>query len=94
MSKPSNKEVKRRERLQMLDLSAMGLVFPVAMVLGYYAGREIGGWWGADRSGALIGLLVGVLAGFYNVYKMIARLNRQDAATRGEDGSGRSADGE
>ena len=68
------KEDKRRERMRALDLSAVGIAFPVAILFGYFVGRLIGGWLGAARVGGMIGLLFGVAGGFYNFIKIVTRL--------------------
>lgn len=62
----------------MADLSTVGLVFPVAVVIGYFGGKTIGGWLGSEQGGALTGVLVGVVSGFYNLVKVALRLQRQD----------------
>jgi hypothetical protein len=77
-------EERRRQRLRILDLSAVGLAFPIALLLGYFAGRAIGGWLGSAQIGAMIGALVGILGGFYNLYKMVSRLApRGDSSASG-----------
>lgn len=53
----------------------VGMVFPVAVVLGFLAGRFIGGWLGQATLGAVIGLLFGALAGFYNLFQTLRRLD-------------------
>ena len=63
-----------RERMRVLDLSAVGIAFPVAMILGYFMGRTIGGWFDAARVGGMIGLFFGIAGGFYNFLKMVIRL--------------------
>lgn len=63
---------------RLLDVATIGLVFPVASVLGFLAGRAIGGWFDAPNGGALIGGLFGVAAGFYNVYNVVQRLNADE----------------
>lgn len=63
---------------RLLDVATIGLVFPVASVLGYLAGRAIGSWFDAPNGGALIGGLFGVAAGFYNVYQVVKRLNADE----------------
>ncbi len=60
--------------LRLLDVSVMGLVFPVATILGYLAGRAVGGWFDAEAGGALVGSGVGIVAGFYNAYRTVKRL--------------------
>jgi hypothetical protein len=67
-------EERRQERLRILDLSAVGLAFPIALLLGYFAGRAIGGWLGSAQLGGMIGALVGIIGGFYNLFKMVSRL--------------------
>lgn len=62
----------------MADLSTVGLVFPVAVVIGFFAGRTIGRWLGAEEAGALTGVLIGVASGFYNLWKVGMRLRRED----------------
>jgi hypothetical protein len=68
------REERRKERLRVLDLSAVGLAFPIAMLLGYFAGRKVGGWLGSAQVGSMIGLGLGIAGGFYNLYKMVSRL--------------------
>jgi hypothetical protein len=77
---------RRREAARMADLSTVGLVFPVAVVIGYFGGKTVGGWLGSEQGGALAGVLVGVVSGFYNLFKVAMRLQRQD---REEDAEAR-----
>ena len=73
--RPDSADDKQRvARFRILDLSAVGLAFPVALLLGYFAGRLIGGWLGNPQLGAMIGALVGIAGGFYNLFKMVSRL--------------------
>jgi F0F1-type ATP synthase assembly protein I len=67
-------EEQRRARFRILDLSAVGLAFPIALLIGYFAGRLIGGWLGNAQLGSLIGALLGIAGGFYNLIKMVSRL--------------------
>jgi hypothetical protein len=74
------KEKRRREYRRLLDYSVIGLVFPVAMVMGFVAGKWIGAWFGREDLGGVVGGLFGIAAGFYNVYKTVAKLNRDEQA--------------
>jgi uncharacterized membrane protein len=69
-----------RQRLRLVDLSSIGLVFPVAMILGYLAGGIVGSWFGMKETGQMVGGFLGIVSGFYNVYKVVLRLNAEEAA--------------
>lgn len=77
--KHESRAEKRRDMRRMLDYSVIGLVFPVAMILGFLAGQWLGGLAGRDKLGGVVGGLLGIAAGFYNVYKMTVKLGRDDA---------------
>ena len=64
----------RIARFRILDLSAVGLAFPIALLIGYFLGRTIGGWLGNAQLGSLVGALLGIAGGFYNLFKMVSRL--------------------
>lgn len=80
---------KRREVVEMANASTIGTVFPMAILIGVFAGQAIGGWLGNRRLGALVGLAVGVVSGFYNVYKVVKAAERRELeaerATAGDD---------
>jgi hypothetical protein len=73
-------EEQRRARFRILDLSAVGLAFPIALLIGYFGGRMVGGWVGNPQLGSLIGALLGIAGGFYNLFKMVSRLAPKAAA--------------
>lgn len=62
----------------------IAFVFPVALVLGFFAGRWVGGWLGGPTAGAITGLLLGTAAAFYNLWETLKRLDRRDAERREE----------
>lgn len=72
--------------MRLLDVAVIGLVFPVASVLGFLGGQAVGGWFDAPKTGAMIGFLFGVAAGFYNAYQTIRRVSADEE----EDGFGSS----
>ena len=78
------------ERALWGDLMGLGLVFPIAIALGYFAGRWAGGKLGHPTAGIWIGLAWGVATGFWELYKTTVRLDRYDQARKdGKDGNGR-----
>jgi hypothetical protein len=76
---------RRREAARLADLSTVGLVFPVAVVIGYFAGKTVGSWLGAEEGGALAGVLLGVVSGFYNLLKVGLRLRHEDTGEATSD---------
>jgi hypothetical protein len=64
---------------------SLGMVFPIAIALGFFVGRWAGGLLGVPRVGMALGLVWGVATGFWELYKVTVRLNRYDQAG---DGSG------
>lgn len=72
--------------VRLLDVAVIGLVFPVASVLGFLAGQMVGGWFDAPKIGAMIGFLFGVAAGFYNAFQTIRRVSADEE----DDGFGNS----
>ncbi len=79
-----------KERALWGDLLSLGMVFPIAILLGWFLGKWIGGALGNAQAGALIGLVWGVATGFYELYKVTIRLNRK-RPDESEGGDGRSA---
>jgi len=71
-------DVNPRERALWGDLMAMGMVFPIAITLGFFIGRWAGGLLGHPRAGMAVGLVWGVGAGFWELYKTTVRLDRMD----------------
>jgi hypothetical protein len=78
--RPKSKDVDPRERAVWGDLLAMGMVFPIAIVLGFFLGRWIGGYFGHREMGQWIGLVWGIATGFWELYKVNAKLDRLDKA--------------
>jgi len=76
--RPKSKDVDPRERAVWGDLLSMGMVFPIAIVLGLFIGRWIGGRFGHAQAGQWIGILWGVATGFWELFKVNAKLNRLD----------------
>jgi len=79
--------VNPKERALWGDLLSIGMVFPLAIVLGFFLGRWIGGRFGHAREGQWIGLIWGIATGFWELYKITARMNRMDPPPGGGDGA-------
>lgn len=77
--RPKDKDAEPRERALWGDLISLGMVFPIAIVLGFFGGRWIGGWFGHSALGQWIGLAYGIATAFYELYKTTKRLDRMDA---------------
>ena len=83
--RPGRKDASPKERALWADLMGLGMVFPIAIALGFFVGRWIGGLLGVPRVGMALGLVWGVATGFWELYKVTVRLNRFDESERRED---------
>ncbi|MFW6012183.1 MAG: AtpZ/AtpI family protein [bacterium] len=72
------------------EYAIIGLVFPLAMLVGYLLGRWVGGYFGYERAGAAVGLLLGIVAAFYNLYEVVRRLDARDRERGGGSGPPRA----
>lgn len=77
-----------KERALWGDLLSLGMVFPIAIALGFFLGRWIGGKFGHPQAGQFIGLIWGVATGFWELYKVTERMNRMDPPPPSDPGSG------
>jgi hypothetical protein len=60
----------------------LGMVFPIAIALGFFIGRWVGGKLGHAQAGMWVGLVWGVATGFWELYKTTQRLDRYDEAAK------------
>lgn len=81
------------ERAMWGDLMSLGLTFPLCIVLGFFLGRWIGGWFGHPAWGQWLGLAWGVAAAFWELYKVNRRLARRDAEELARLQDGKGSDG-
>jgi ATP synthase protein I len=58
------------------ELSTVGLTLVVATVLGLAGGYYLDGWLGTSPWLTLIGLLLGIAAGFVNLFRSVKRAER------------------
>jgi len=68
------------ERALWGDLMSLGFSFPLCIALGFFLGRWIGGWFGHPALGQWIGLVWGISAAFWELYKVNRRMARRDEA--------------
>ncbi len=86
------KDVDPKVRAVGGDLMALGMVFPIAIALGFFLGRWVGGLLGHPKAGMAVGLIWGVATGFWELYKTTVRLNRMDDGGHGGGDGGKDDD--
>ena len=59
------------------DLGTIGLTLALAIVIGFFAGRWIGGKLGNPTAGSIVGFLFGTAAGFIEMFRAVSRWNRR-----------------
>ena len=86
----------KNDNVGMFDLASIGLTLALAICIGYFGGKWIGGKLGNAAVGSLIGFGIGVAAGFMEMFRSIARWNRRLArlAKKRQDTSGQAQDTE
>jgi hypothetical protein len=82
--RPRMKDVDPGERALWGDLLSLGMVFPIAILLGLLLGRWLGGLLGHRIAGQWLGLAWGVAAAFLELFKTARRLDRMDKAGAGQ----------
>ena len=73
--KPS-KDADPQERALWGELTSLGMVFPIAILMGFFLGRWIGRGLGHAEGGQWIGMVLGIATGFWELYKVTRRLDR------------------
>lgn len=54
---------------------ALAFLFPAAVVVGYLGGRWLGAQAGWPTAGAVVGVALGAVAGFWQLYAFLRRPN-------------------
>ena len=67
----------KHENVGMFDLASIGIMLALAISIGYFGGKWIGGKLGNAAIGAYIGFGMGAAAGFMEMFRSIARWNRR-----------------
>ena len=74
-----------RKQLQVAArFATAGLELVIAIVIGYFGGRALDRWLGLTPYGAYIGLILGVSAGFRNLF-LLARSTSTSLASEGSE---------
>lgn len=84
---PEEDAAARRRALDLRRIghySMVGFVFPLSILIGFFAGRVIGTWLGAPTAGIAVGVVIGSIAAFYNLFTTLGRLEREPPAAPGE----------
>jgi F0F1-type ATP synthase assembly protein I len=69
---------KRRELRDTGDASTVGWMFGVCIVIGALGGAWVDQRFHVAPNGSLAGLLMGIGAGFVNLFKVVLRIKRAD----------------
>lgn len=79
----------RRARI-WLDVSIIGIQFPVSIAIGFFFGRWLDGFLGTEPWMMIIFALFGICAGFVNLFRITAQASRAEeqlsAMEAAEDG--------
>jgi len=67
----------KNDNIGMFDLASIGITLALAICIGYFGGKWIGGKLGNAAVGSYIGFGMGVTAGFMEMFRSVARWNRQ-----------------
>ena len=60
-----------RKQLQLAArFATAGLELVISIVIGYFGGRALDRWLGSEPYCGYVGLVLGVAAGFYNLFKL------------------------
>ncbi len=76
-----------------LNLSVIGIQFPVAIAIGYFWGRWMDGFFGTHPWLTILFSLFGITAGFLNLFRMTARATREEEMASREGGDDVAGDG-
>ena len=78
-----------RQARSWLNASVIGIQFPVAIAIGYFWGRWMDGLFGTGEWLTILFTLLGIAAGFVNLFRITVQLGRDE-----EEDAGRGAEEE
>lgn len=67
-----------RQARTWVDVSIIGIQFPVSILIGYFWGKWMDGWFGTWPWLTLIFSLFGIAAGFVNLFRITAQAARSE----------------
>jgi len=73
---PKKKTVKYASN--WLNASIVGIQFPVAMAIGYFWGKWMDGWFGTEPWLTAVFSILGVVAGFVNLFRITLQTGEQE----------------
>ncbi len=73
----SRRDQFKHENVGMFDLASIGIMLVLAICIGYFGGKWIGGKFGNAAIGSYIGFALGVASGFMEMFRSVARWNRR-----------------
>lgn len=91
--KRRRRAARRKKVVRELDMSTVGMVFPIALLLGYFGGGLVGEWFGSPELGSWIGLGFGLLSGFYNLFKVAMVMQKREQEAVQQDNENSPTDG-
>ena len=83
---------KLRQASNWLNASIVGIQFPVAMAIGYFWGKWMDGIFGTEPWLTIIFSILGIIAGFVNLFRitLATGLQEEQLAKEDEDADGGS----
>jgi ATP synthase protein I len=90
----SRRKHQLRQAGSWLDLSIVGIQFPVAIAIGFFWGRWMDHHLGTWPWLTAIFTLFGIVAGFVNLFRITAKAERDEAERARHDDAGEVEDGE
>ncbi len=76
-----------------INLSIVGIQFPVAIAIGYFWGRWLDGFLGTQPWMTIVFSLFGIAAGFVNLFRITARATREEEKAARESSNDIADDG-
>ena len=62
--------------------ASVGPHFVIALLIGYYFGYKIDQWAGTEKVWSLVGAAFGLAAGFINLFREVAAINKEEELER------------